>query len=158
MAKINVMKGENPLINCNFLLRVESLFDIPCRKVTGITQEKEYETIQSGGVNDYVFLRQKPMSKTNTFQIERYICTDFMDPLPVGMQTTLPMLLYVSRYPNNFVKPQAIFSFTGCTVMSKSFSELDAAQAELLVETTIIAYQQVFFCSENNEGSGVIKW
>lgn len=151
MAKIYVSKGENPLVNCNFLLRVESLFDIPCRKVTGITQEKEYEPIQSGGINDYVFLRQKPVSKPNTFQIERYIGTDFIDPLSVGMQMALPLILYVSRYPNDFSNPQGTFSFTGCTVMSKNFSELDAAQAGLLVETTTIAYQQVFFCSEGGE-------
>lgn len=151
MAKIFVTKGENPLVNCNFLLRVESLFDIPCKKVSGITQEQEFETIQSGGVNDCVYLRQKPVSKPNTFQVERYIGTDFMDPLPVGMQTVLPLILYVSRYPNDFTNPQGTFTFTGCTVMSKSFGDLDGEQAGLLVETTTIAYQQVFFCSGGSE-------
>ena len=40
--------------NYIFLLRVDALYDLPCTRVSGIVQEKEYENIMEGGVNGYV--------------------------------------------------------------------------------------------------------
>lgn len=135
--------SENPLVNNNFLLRVNAIYDLPCRKISGIRDEVEYEPIQSGGVNDFVYLREKPMSKPKTFKVERYVGVDFYDPLIVGTEFDLPIVLYVSRYINDFNAAKQTFTFWGCTVMEKEYGELDAERSGLMTETTTIAYQQM---------------
>ena len=133
----------NPMTNYIFLLRVDALYDVPCTKVSGITQEKEYENIMEGGVNDYVQLREKAVSKPNTLQIERYIGENYFDPLPVGYQCAMPLVLYVGRYVHDFNRAVMTFTFSGATVISKKFGELDAEKGGLMSVTTEIAYQQV---------------
>lgn len=137
-------KGNNPLTNMNFLLQVDAVFDLPCRKISSFRQEMEYETIQEGGVNDYVKIRKKPVGKPFTFDVERYIGEKYFDPLPLGRQPILPILLYVSPYKNaGFENSVRIFCFTGCTVISKNYGEMNAENSGLLTETTTIAYQTV---------------
>ena len=53
-------QGNAPLVNNHFMLRVELLFDLPCKSVRTFTREMEYELIQEGGLNDYVHRRRKP--------------------------------------------------------------------------------------------------
>lgn len=134
---------KNLMPNYIFLLRVDAMYDLPCTKISGIAQEKEYENIMEGGVNDYVWLREKPASKPNTLQIERYIGENHFDPLPVGYQPQMPLVLYVSRYVNDFNRGTMTFTFKGVTVVSKKYGELDAEKSGLMSVTTEIAYQQV---------------
>ncbi|MDE7323233.1 MAG: hypothetical protein K2N73_11045 [Lachnospiraceae bacterium] len=143
MGKIRSDSLSNPISNTIFLLRVDALYDLACTRVSGITQEKEYENIVEGGVNDYVHLREKPVSKPNILQIERYVGEKYFDPLPAGYQSTVPLVLYVGRYPDNFNHPTMTFSFSGITVISKKYGELDAEKGGLMVVTTEIAYQEV---------------
>lgn len=154
---IIVEKGMGPVINNNFLLRVEAIFDLPCRKISNIQVEQEYEAIQEGGVNDYVRLRKKPASKPNTFQVERYVGANYFDPLLLGCQPLLPILLYVSRYANNFDSPARTFIFTGCTVTAKNYGEMNAESSGLMVETTTIAFQQVYVIN-NFSGEPKPEW
>jgi hypothetical protein len=63
----------------------------------------EYELIQEGGVNDYVHMRRKPISRPFTLEIERYTGIDYFDPLPTGLDLVLPLIVFVSRYVNNFI-------------------------------------------------------
>lgn len=134
---------QNPMPGYIFLLRVDAMYDLPCTKISGITQEKEYENIMEGGVNDYVQLREKPASKPNTLQIERYIGENHFDPLPVGYKPQMPLVLYVSRRLNDFNRATMTFTFDGVTVLSKKYGELDAEKSGLISVTTEIAYQQV---------------
>lgn len=162
MNNIKTDQGNNPLLNTNFLLRVEANFDLPCKRITGISQEKEYEPIQAGGVNDYVFLREKPVSKPSTLKVERYIGSGFFDPLPVGKRLELPLVLYVSRKASDFKTPKQTFSFSGCVVMSKEYGELDAEKSGLMLETTTIAYQTMTLEvsskeQEQKDESGTLK-
>lgn len=145
--------GRNPAVNFNFMLRVEGLYDLPCRAVRAFQRENEYEYIQEGGLNDYVHMRRKPISKPFTFQVERYVGTDILDPLANGTELVLPVILYVNRYRvyGDFV-PVRMYVFTGCTVMAKEYGELNAEKAGLLVETTTIAYREMV-CVENVAGS-----
>ena len=78
--------GRNPAVNFDFMLRVEGVFDLPCRAVRAFQRENEYEYIQEGGLNDYVHMRRKPISKPFTFQVERYVGTDILDPLANGTE------------------------------------------------------------------------
>ncbi len=141
---------KNPMPNYIFLLRVDALYDLPCTRVSGIVQEKEYENIMEGGVNGYVQLREKPVSKPNILQVERYIGENHFDPLPVGYQSTMPLELYVSRYVREFNRAMMVFKFSGVTVVSKKYGELDAEKGGLLSVTTEIAHQQVSIEDKTN--------
>ncbi len=136
--------GKNVSPNFNFMLRVEGLFDLPCRKVRAFTKANEYEYIQEGGLNDYVHMRRKPVSQPFTFQVERYVGVDYIDPLQPGTDLILPIVLFVCRMEmkNNFM-PFRTYTFTGCTVMSKEYGELNAEQSGLHTEITTIGYREL---------------
>ena len=137
--------GLNPAVNFNFMLRVEGVFDLPCKSVRAFQKENEYEYIQEGGLNDYVHMRRKPISKPFTIQIERYVGVDMLDPLANGTELVLPLILYVNRYSvYKEFHPVRTYVFSGCTVMSKEYGELNAEQSGLLVETTTIAYREMY--------------
>jgi hypothetical protein len=138
-------KGLNPVVNFNFMVRVEGLIDLPCKSVKAFSREMEYELIQEGGVNDYVHMRRKPISRPFTLEIERYTGIDYFDPMPTGLDLVLPLIVFVSRYVNNFI-PGIVYRtyiFTGCTVTKKSYGELNAEHSGLLTETTTIAYREM---------------
>ncbi len=141
--------GNNPAVNFNFMLRVEGIYDLPCKSVRAFQRENEYEMIQEGGLNDYVHMRRKPISKPFTFQVERYVGVDILDPLANGTDLVLPVILLINRYSvyRDFL-PVRMYVFTGCTVMSKEYGELNAERSGLLVETTTIAYREMV-CMEN---------
>lgn len=151
MKTIEKDSVKNPLPGYIFLLRVDAVYDLACTKVSGIVQEKEYENIVEGGVNDYVQLREKPSSKPNILQVERYIGERYLDPLPVGKRCEIPLVLYVDRHLDFFVNAPMIFTFSGCTVMSKKYGDLDAEHSGLMTETIQIAYQQVAVEKRANE-------
>lgn len=134
---------KNPAVSFNFLLRVEGNYDLPCKKISAITRELEYESIQEGGVNDYVHLRRKPVSSPFILEVERYVCAEYFDPLPLGKQLEMPLVLYVSSAAGKFGSPVRTFTFYGCIVMGKTYGELDAGGSGLLTETTKIAYQRL---------------
>ena len=138
-------QGLAPLVGFNFMLRVELLFDLPCKSVKAFTREMEYELIQEGGLNDYVHMRRKPISKPFYFEVERYVGVDYIDPLPAGAQLALPVLLFVSRYQGQFI-PGIVartYVFTGCNVTKKVFGELNAERSGLMTETTTISYNEM---------------
>ena len=136
-------QGKNVLVNYNYMLRVEGIYDVPCKAVHSFTKENEFEYVQEGGLNDYVHMLRKPVSKPFTFTVERYVGTDIVPPLPLGAELTLPIILMVSPYPNRFDISKRTFVFTGCTVISKSFGELNAEKSGLLTETIVIAYREM---------------
>ena len=139
-------QGKSPLVSYNFMLRVEGLYDLPCKSVHAFSRELEYDLIQEGGLNDYVHMLRKPISKPFTLEVERYVGVDYIDPLPEGADLLLPILLMVSRYPTPssyapFVCART-YVFTGCTVMKKTYGDLIGDKSDLLVETTTIAYRE----------------
>ena len=65
MAADNILvmnQGSNPLVGYNFMLRVEGIYDLPCRSVRAFAREMEYDYVQEGGLNDYVHMLRKPIS------------------------------------------------------------------------------------------------
>lgn len=137
--------GVNPAVNFNFMLRVEGVLDLPCRSVRAFQKENEYEYIQEGGLNDYVHMRRKPISKPFTIQVERYVGVDMLDPLANGTELVLPLILYVNRYSiYGEFHPVRMYVFSGCTVTAKEYGELNAEQSGLLLETTTIAYREMY--------------
>ncbi len=134
-----------PSVNFNFMLRIEAAFDVPCKSVRVIRKENEYDYIQEGGVNDFVHMIRKPITKPFTLQIERYVGDQFYDPLSLGTKLLLPVFLNVGRYLEPaFFLPDRQYIFTGCEVMSKEYGELNAERSGLLTETTTIAFSRMF--------------
>ena len=135
--------GKMIIPSFNFMLRVEGVFDIPCKSVRAFTKENEFEYIREGGLNDYVHLKRKPISKPFTFVVERYAGVDYIDYLPLGAELTLPVILMVSLYQDNWFPARRTYTFTGCTVMSKEYGELNAERAGLLTESVTISYRSL---------------
>ena len=140
--------GSNPLVGYNFMLRVEGVYDLPCKSIQFSPKENEYEYIQEGGLNDYVHMKRKPISKPFTFKVERYVGIDYIDPIPNGAELILPVILLISRKQADFGRSLRTFVFTGCTVMSKEFGTLDSEKSGLLTETTTISYNEML-CVDN---------
>lgn len=136
-------QGKNVLVNYNYMLRVEGIYDVPCKAVHSFTKENEFEYVQEGGLNDYVHMLRKPVSRPFTFTVERYVGTDIIPPLPLGAELALPIILMISPHPNQFDQAKRTFVFTGCTVISKTFGELNAEKSGLLTETIVIAYREM---------------
>lgn len=136
-------QSNNVLVNYNFMLRVEGIYDLPCKSVHSFTKENEFEYVQEGGLNDYVHMLRKPISKPFSFTVERYVGMDIVPPLPLGAELVLPVILMVAPNANQFDKAKRTFVFTGCTVMSKTYGELNAEKSDLLTETIVIGYREM---------------
>ncbi len=139
-------QGNSPLVGYNFMLRVEGLYDLPCKSIRAFSRELEFDYVQEGGLNDYVHMLRKPISRPFTLEIERYVGVDYVDPLPEGADLLLPIILMVSRVPTQssyipFVCART-YVFTGCSVIKKTYGDLVGDRSELLVETTTIAYRE----------------
>ena len=141
----------NPITSFNFVMEVEGVYFLALKSVHVFSKENEYEYIREGGVNDYVHMKRKPISKPFTFQIERYVGTEnFLDPLANGTELALPILLYVYRtgarqgiFTEGSAWPARIYTFTGCVVMSKEYGELNSEKSGILTESTTIAYREL---------------
>ncbi len=136
-------QSKNVLINYNFMLRVEGIYDLPCKSVHSFTKENEFEYVQEGGLNDYVHMLRKPVSKPFSFTVERYVGMDIIPPLALGAELILPVILMVAPNANRFDNAKRTFVFTGCTVMSKTYGELNAEKSGLLTETIVIGYREM---------------
>lgn len=156
--KLVVNTGLNPVVNFNFMLRIEGVFDLPCKAVKGIHRENEFDYIQEGGLNDYVHLKRKPISKPFTFQVERYVGVNWVDPMPLGTELTLPVILFVNTHVFPGLQPVRNYVFTGCTVISKDYGELNAEASGLLLETVTIAYREMICLDIPNDAYGSDTW
>ena len=136
-------QSKNVLVNYNFMLRVEGIYDLPCKSVHSFTKENEFEYVQEGGLNDYVHMLRKSVSKPFSFTVERYVGMDIVPPLPLGAELVLPVILMVAPHANQFGNSKRTFVFTGCTVMSKTYGELNAEKSDLLTETIVIGYREM---------------
>ena len=129
----------------SFTLLVEGVTNVPLRSVKAFKREAEYDMIQEGGVNDYVHLRRKGVTKPFTFQVERYADTSMvLETLPVGYEAVLPMILMVyngTDITSNM--PIRTYAFTGAVVMAKEYGELNSERSGLLTETVTIAYREL---------------
>ena len=136
-------QSNNVLVNYNFMLRVEGIYDLPCKSVHSFTKENEFEYVQEGGLNDYVHMLRKPVSKPFSFTVERYVGMDIIPPLQLGAELILPVILMVAPNADQFEQAKRTFVFTGCTVMSKTYGELNAEKSDLLTETIVIGYREM---------------
>ena len=135
--------GTVPVPNFSFMLRVEGIFDLPCKSITGISRENQFDYIQEGGLNDYVHLKRKAISQPFKFQVERYVGVNWVDPLPLGTELVLPVILFVNKRVFPTFQPVRTYTFTGCTVIAKDYGDMNAEASGLLVEKVTIAYREM---------------
>lgn len=149
-----------PIGNFNFMLRVEGVFDLPCKAVHSFTKENEYDYVQEGGLNDYVHMLRKQITKPFTFTVERYAMVDegSYNPLQEGADLILPLLLFVAPQAGVFSRVRRAYVFTGCTVMSREYGELDAEKSGLLTEKTTIGYRELIVVSIPEEWQSIPQW
>ncbi len=140
------------------MLRVDGAFNVPLKSVSAFTRENEYDYIQEGGMNDYVYLRRKPISKPYTLRVERYITTDFNDPLSNGTELLLPLLLFVGKNTGGSMDFGRYYVFTGAVVMSKEYGALDSERSGLLTETVNIGYNQMFCITNPDDSTDKPEW
>jgi hypothetical protein len=76
-------------------------------------------------------------------EVERYVGVDYVDPLTLGAELLLPVMLFVSRRQDDFLSTVRTYAFTGCTVIKKVYGELNAEQSGLLTDTVTIAYREM---------------
>ena len=154
--------GDSVMPGYSFILRAEMAIDLPCRAIKNLRRENEFDYIQEGGLNDYVHLKRKPISKPFSFQVERYAGIDYVDPLALGTELTLPLLLLVYDRPLtegitwDIANAHRYYAFTGCTVTAKEYGELNAERSGLVVETTTIAFREMI-CIDNPVAAGTEK-
>lgn len=129
----------------SFSLLLEGVSIVPVQAVRAFRKEAEYDTVQEGGLNDYVHLIRKGATKPNTFQVERYADTSLvLETLAVGYEATLPLILMVydgRKITSNI--PLRTYAFTGAVVLSKDYGELNSERSALLKETVTIAYREL---------------
>ena len=140
---------EQTVTTMNFLLYLDQK-QIPCKSIRAFATEREEEYIQEGGVNDYVHIRPKPVTKPFTLEIERYVTADFTDDLPVGEALKAPLVLEVGKNETMRQEPSVRFTFKGCAVTGKSYGDINAEKGGILVETTTVTYQEM----EVEKGTG----
>ncbi|MCR5097930.1 MAG: hypothetical protein K6B14_03175 [Lachnospiraceae bacterium] len=138
-----------------FILRVEGYFDVALKSIRPFTKENEFEQIEEGGMNDYVHLKRKHVTKPHTLQIERYLTEDFYDPIPNGTAFVLPLLLFVGGNNSQDFSwsPRRTYVFFGAQVLNKEIGGFDAEKSGLLTETVTIAYHQLYFMDTPGESS-----
>ncbi|MCQ2496512.1 MAG: hypothetical protein MJ131_07970, partial [Lachnospiraceae bacterium] len=143
------VQGDLPIPNFNFTLIVEGAMTIPCKSVSAIVRENEFDYIQEGGLNDYVHMRRKGVTKPFTFTVERYAMTfvGSYDPLQEGAEFALPMILLVSPGAGRFEVARRAYVFTGCVVTQKEYGDLNSEQSNLLTEKTTIGYRELIVVS-----------
>ena len=132
-----------------FELRVNAM-SVPLKAIRAFSREAEYEYIQEGGINDYVHIIRKQTTKPYTLQVERYVTSAFLDPLPVGLSITIPMLLSIGGADgkaNIIGHSRRYYMIFGGQVLNKETNGLDAEHSGLLTETVTIAYTAMFSVS-----------
>ena len=138
----------DPFPSYNLQLTVEALYDIPIKAVRNLNKQNEFEHIMEGGLNDYVHMRRKPISQPFTFEIDRYVTNALTDPLSLGTELSIPVILWVNKWQTDSESESAkIFIFTSVKVMGKRYSEFDSSRSALAMETITLCYNNMYVLS-----------
>jgi len=136
-----------PLQNFNFWLLVEGVMSVPLKSVHAFQKVNQYERIKEGGVNDYVTIKRSPIQEPHQLVVERYMMSSIADPLANGAELTMPLVLgieHTSKSWSDSSHAARYYAFTGCTVMSKEYGELNAERSGLATEVITIGYKMMY--------------
>lgn len=133
-----------PAAGYNFVMRVEGVYNVPLKSVRSFSKKNSYETIQEGGLNDYVHIKRKPNTEIFQLQVERYVSATVLDPFANGAVLTLPLILLMYKGNLGDAHICRTYVFTGCEVMGKEYGELNAERSALATEVITLSFQEMF--------------
>lgn len=114
-----------------------------CAKVSGVENIVGTTTVTEGGVNDRVHTLDAPTNTEKTLILERGICLN-LDAvnlvLTPGYRFTTDIIIFVLDIEGI---PKFIYAFSECYVKKVSYTDLDAARSEVLMERVEIAYEMM---------------
>jgi len=134
----------SPSASYNFVMRVEGVYNVPLKSIRSFTKKNSYETIQEGGLNDYVHIKRKQNTEIFQLQVERYVSAHVLDPFANGAVLTLPLILAVYKGNIGDAHICKTYIFTGVEVMGKEYGELNAERSGLATETITLSFQEMF--------------
>lgn len=147
----NLLYQSKPFPSYNIVLWVDVLYDVPIKAVRNLHKNLEYEYIHEGGLNDYVHMRRKPISQPFTFEIERYVTNAGTDPLALGTEFLVPLLLFVNKWQTgggfSDIHPGKIFIFTGAKVTGRRYGDFDSERIGFATEILTISYNNMYAIS-----------
>lgn len=123
----------------NFLVFLGPI-ELSCAKVSGVESVIDTESIAEGGVNDRVYTLDGNPRTEKTLILERGASLDLTADyvLQPGYRFATDIIVFVL---DNDHTPRYIYTFSGCYVKKVSFSDLDAARSEILMERLEISYE-----------------
>ena len=145
----------------NFYLLVNGVDEIPLKSVQPFSRDNEYEPIQEGGMNDYVYLKRKPISQPFKLVVERYVDygLGLGNPLTNGTELLLPLILYVGKNVGGAFDSGRYYTFTGAVIMGIQYGGLDAEKGGLHTETITFGYNHMFvLTTPGSESSSAPAW
>lgn len=113
-------------------------------KITNLEESVETEALQEGGVNDRVYSLTKPVTTEKTLLMERGVAFRgalnalLTTQMAVGQRIHTDILITAHKRDGALGK---IFQVHGAVVKKLSYSPLDAASGEALIETFELAYE-----------------
>lgn len=109
-------------------------------KVSNLEAKVEYDAVIEGGNNDYPHLFRKPKTTPDTLILEKGVWTRSSDAvfslLREGMQLELVTIMLMK----DGTDLEKVFYFKRGMIVRRQFSNLDAMQDELLIESLEIAH------------------
>ena len=145
----------------NFYLLVNGVDEIPLKSVQPFSRDNEYEPIQEGGMNDYVYLKRKPISQPFKLVVERYVDygLGIADSLTNGSELLLPLILFVGKNVGGNFDSGRYYTFTGAVIMGIQYGGLDAEKGGLHTETITFGYNHMFSLTmPGSENSSAPAW
>jgi len=131
--------GKGLISGCSFQVEIGKL-EIQFAKVTNLVSEVEYDAVTEGGNNDYPLLFPKPKTRPDTLILEKGVRTgdyeDIFNELAEGMELENIFIYMVDAY-GRIVK---YFSIAHGLIIRRKFSDLNAMDGALLIETLEIAH------------------
>lgn len=135
----SLFDGEELLPSYNFMVTIgQGIFGFS--KMSNLSSQIEYETVQEGGNNDYPLLFPKQKTSPDTLVLEKGVRVRSSDQafnaLLEGMRVEQVTILLIGEDK----QPEKEFFIQHGLIVKRTFSDLDAAQNGLLIETLEIAH------------------
>jgi len=130
--------------NMNFLVFLGPV-KLSFARVSDISLEMEYETVQEGGRNDFVYTLTKGKQSPHTLVLEKGISNAGVDVLRdaglyPGMAIKVPMVIMVMNNTDVGSLPVRAYSFDEGYVTKWKMDDLDASGDKVMIESIEIAH------------------
>lgn len=109
-------------------------------KITGMKGHWEVEAFQEGGRNNTEYKSKVGGKNSGQLTLSRLVTFGKTTTYRPGQKLSREVEIYLI---NDKGKPEIGYSFTGCTIMEITYSDLDSGQSEVMMENISIEYQRM---------------